>query len=206
VLLAMPEWLARVLVGTGRAYRVLRFMAKPVIAATLFNLAVIVTHIPGVVNTATPNAVLHYSLHFMVVMTALLMWTPVVGPFPELQISELAKLPYLFVQSVIPTVPAGWLTFAEGTVYRHYRQPVRVWGLTVTEDQQLAGAIMKVGGSVFIWTVMVYIYIRRVSPDWREDASYRRRPENGRASELTFDNVAEEFARSEAPREPPRVG
>jgi putative membrane protein len=206
ILLAMPEWLARVLIGNGRAYRALRFMAKPVIAAVVFNMAVIVTHVPSVVNTATPNAVLHYSLHFMVVMTALVMWTPVVGPLPELQINDLAKLPYLFVQSVIPTIPAGWLTFAEGTVYRHYRQPVRVWGLTVTEDQQLAGAIMKVGGSVFIWIVMVYIYIRRVSPDWRAEATYRRSPEDSQIGELTFDNVAAEFARTDAPHEPPRVG
>ncbi len=139
----------------------------------------------------------------MVVMTALLMWVPVVGPLPELHIGELAKLPYLFVQSVIPTVPAGWLTFAEGTVYRHYRQPVRVWGLSVTEDQQLAGAIMKVGGSVFLWSVMLCIFIRRVAPNWQDDAALTRRRQD---SELTFDDVAAEFAKSEAPHEPPRVG
>src|SRR3990170_3477078 len=49
-LLATPEWLLRVLVGTGRAYGVLRWLTKPVVAGLVFNLAVIVSHIPGVVN------------------------------------------------------------------------------------------------------------------------------------------------------------
>ena len=42
------------------------------------------------------------------------MWMPVCGPFPELRISYGGKMIYLFLQSVVPTVPAGWLTFADG--------------------------------------------------------------------------------------------
>ena len=37
-------------------------------------------------------------------------------------------------------------------MYSHYDQPVRVWGLSVTDDQQLAGAIMKLGG-MFLWAI-----------------------------------------------------
>ena len=85
-LLATPEWLLRVLVGNGRAYAVLRWLCKPVVAGVLFNLAVIVTHIPGVVNASVtsdePGAAL--LVHVMVVVTALLMWMPVCGPFQEL--------------------------------------------------------------------------------------------------------------------------
>ena len=55
-LLATPEWLLRVLVGNGRAYAVLRWLCKPVVAGVLFNLAVMVTHIPGVVNASVDVA------------------------------------------------------------------------------------------------------------------------------------------------------
>ena len=68
---------------------------------------------------------------------------------------------YLFVQSVVPTVPAGWLTFADGVVYKHYDEPVRVWGISVTDDQQLAGAIMKIGGSMFLWAIIVFMFFKR---------------------------------------------
>ena len=194
VLLATPTWLARLLVGTGRTWRIVVFMTKPVVAAVVFNVMVMVTHIPPVVNASVQSAPLHYSLHMLLVLTALLMWTPVVGPFPELRMSDAAKPIYLFLQSVVPTVPAGWLTFAEGVVYKHYDQPVRVWGISPTDDQQLAGAIMKIGGSIFLWSLVVFYFFKRFAPTWKEDNTYRRSP-------LTYEEVKSEFDSTPAPTE-----
>ena len=194
VLLATPTWLMRILVGTGRTWRVVKFMTKPVVAAVVFNVVVMVTHIPPVVNASVQSAPLHYSMHLVLVLTALLMWMPIVGPFHELRISDAAKPVYLFLQSVVPTVPAGWLTFAEGVVYKHYNQPVRVWGLSPTDDQQLAGAIMKIGGSIFLWSLVVFYFFKRFATNWNEQNSYRRSP-------LTFDQVKSEFDSTPAPTE-----
>ncbi len=194
VLLATPMWFLRLLIGTGRTWRIVKFMTKPVVAAVVFNVVVMVTHIPPVVNASVQSAPLHYSLHLLLVLTALLMWMPVVGPFPELRMSDAAKPIYLFLQSVVPTVPAGWLTFAEGVVYKHYNQPVRVWGISPTDDQQLAGAIMKIGGSVFLWSLVVFYFFKRFATTWKEDNTYRRSP-------LTFDQVKSEFDSSPAPTE-----
>jgi putative membrane protein len=174
ILLATPEWLLRTLIGQGRVYRVLRLMTKPVIAGVLFNAVVVITHIPAVVNHSVVSAPMHYSLHFTLVMVSLVMWMPVVGPLPELQISQMGKMMYLFAQSVVPTIPAGWLTFADGVVYKHYDQPVRVWGLTVTDDQQLAGAVMKIGGSFFLWGIVIFMFFKRFATDWKAEATYRR--------------------------------
>jgi putative membrane protein len=96
---------------------------------------------------------------------------------------------YLFLMSVIPTVPAAWLTFAEGVVYKHYDIPVRVWGLSVTTDQQLAGAIMKTGGSIFLF--------RRFIGRFSAEQTYKN-PEDT----LTFEAVRAEFERVPAAREP----
>jgi putative membrane protein len=194
VLLATPTWLMRLLVGTGRAYRIVTVMTKPVVAAVVFNLVVMVTHIPPVVNASVQSAPLHYSMHSLLVLTALLMWTPVVGPFHELRISDAAKPIYLFLQSVVPTVPAAWLTFAQGVVYKHYNQPVRIWNLSPTDDQQLAGAIMKIGGSIYLWALVVFYFFKRFAPTWKEDNTYRR-------PQLTFDDVKSEFDSSPAPTE-----
>jgi len=182
-------------VGTGKVRRVVVIMTKPVVAAVVFNVVVMVTHIPPVVNASVQSAPLHYSLHLLLVLSALVMWMPVVGPFHELRISDAAKPIYLFLQSVVPTVPAGWLTFAEGVVYKHYNQPVRVWGLSPTDDQQLAGAIMKVGGSIFLWSLVVFYFFRRFTPTWKEDNTYRRAP-------LTFEQVQSEFESAPPPHEP----
>jgi putative membrane protein len=209
-LLATPTWLMRVIVGDGRMYRGLTFMAKPVVAGVLFNLAIIVTHVPLVVNASVENGPLHYSLHLMVVLLSLLMWMPVVGPLPELHMTPLGKCIYLFLQSVVPTIPAAWLTFADGAVYSSYDQPVRVWGMTVTDDQQLAGAIMKTGGSIFLWALVIYFFFRRFAAGYQDEHNYRRAAQMPTAeitghdeSPLTTADVEREFARTPAaPTEP----
>lgn len=205
-LLATPEWLLRSLIGGGRLYRVLRWLCHPVAAGVLFNVTVMVSHVPGIVNASVDNGPLHYALHFGVVMTALLMWMPVCGPIPEFHIGTGAKMIYLFLQSVVPTVPAAWLTFAEGTVYRPYgEQPMRVWGLTVTDDQQLAGAIMKTGGSLFLWSIIVWMWFKRFSANHRNEHDYRRVPMGAMADvpagTLDYDDVERVFATTAPPDE-----
>jgi len=198
VLLATPEWLLRVLVGDGLTYRVVRFFAKPVVAAVLFNGMVMITHIPGVVNGTTVNGPLHFALHLLVVLAAVLAWMPVVGPLPELQMKPGGKMIYLFLFGVIPTVPAGWLAMAERPVYSHYGdQPVRVWNIDAIDDQQVAGLFMKVGGGVFLWTVVIYMFFKRFGRDEPQD-SYRRAPELT-DEPLTYDVVASAFDASKAP-------
>lgn len=206
-LLATPTWLARLLVGDGRTYRVMSWLAKPVVAGVIFNCAVMVTHVPGVVNASAQNGPLHYSLHALVVLTSLLMWMPVVGPLPELRIGAGGQMVYLFAQSFVPTVPAGWLTFSEGVVYKVYNHGPRVFGLSVTSDQQLAGVIMKIGGSVFLWTIIAVLFFKRFMHNWEAQNSFRRRamPDievvGHDDDELTFDEVERAFGESRAPSE-----
>jgi putative membrane protein len=169
VVLATPEWFVRTLVGNGRAYRALRFFSFPVRAGLLFNLGVVISHIPGVVNASVSNGPLHYFVHVLLVLTSILMWMPVCGPLKELQMAPMPKMIYLFLNSVVATIPAGWLTFAEGVVYKHYNIPTRVWGVSVSTDQQIAGAIMKLGGSIFLWTIIVAMFVKHFVKTFRDE-------------------------------------
>jgi putative membrane protein len=205
-LLATPEWMLRLIIGDGRFYRACTWFAKPIVVGLVFNVMVMITHVPIVVNASTENGLLHYSLHFLLVTTALMMWMPVLGPFPEWQIGPGAKCIYLFLMSVISAVPAGWLTFADGAVYKHYEQPVRVWGMSVTDDQQLAGAIMKIGGSMYLWVFIVYYFFKRFGSGFEEENTYVRAGRmplaevTGHDEEtLTFDHVTAAFERSDPP-------
>jgi putative membrane protein len=205
-LMSIPTWMAKTIIGDGRAYRVFRFFSSAVVAGVIFNISVMILHIPTLVNASADSAPLHYSLHLLVVTTALLMWCPVVGPFEELRISQLSKCIYLFLMSVVPTVPAGWLTFAEGTVYKHYNQPVRVWGLSPTEDQQIAGAIMKIGGGMFLWAIVVFLFFKRFSKNFEQENTYVRTERMPSAEitgndeqPLTFDQVQAAFDRTPPP-------
>lgn len=207
-LLATPTWLARVLLGQGRLYRTVKWFAHPVVAGVLFNGSVMILHIPMLVNASVENGPLHYLLHVMVVTTSLLMWMPVCGPVPEFRIGVAGAMIYLFLQSVVPTVPAAWLTFAEGVVYDAYDTPVRLWGISVVDDQQLAGAIMKTAGGLYLWAIVIYLFFTRFAKRYEESYDYKR---SGRIPTaeitgneefpLTTADVERAFAESAAPPE-----
>jgi putative membrane protein len=211
-LIATPEWLARLLVGKGRTYAVVKWLAYPITAGLLFTAITMVSHIPAVVNNSVENLTLHYTLHLLIVVLALNMWQPIVSPLPELRIGYGGKIMYLFLLSVMPMVPAGWLTFAEGVVYKVYDHGPEVWGMSPTEDQQLAGAIMKIGGSVYLWTIAIVIFFRRFMANWeaQQDFGNRHRipdaemaPTNDEAP-LTFEQVHEVFQSVPPADEPAR--
>ena len=172
MLIATPMWLYDLICAGPRARRIVNFLTKPVVAGLLFNCVIMVTHIPQMVNRSVSNGPLHYSLHVLVVTSALLMWFPICGPERSRHLGYGGKMIYLFLMSVVPTVPAAWLTFADGAVYKHYDIAVRVWGLSVTTDQQLAGAIMKTGGSIYLWTIVVVIFFRRFIGNFFTESNY----------------------------------
>jgi putative membrane protein len=113
---------------------------------------------------------------------------------------------YLFLQSVVPTIPAAWLTFAEDVVYKVYDTPVRLWGISAVEDQQLAGAVMKVGGGMYLWAIVIFLFFKRFANRHADTYDYRRgatMPDSEIIghddSPLTTADVDREFARSAPP-------
>ena len=202
ILLAIPKWMFDAVLGAGRVRKTFNWLAKPVIAGVLFNAIVMITHIPQIVNRSVSNAPLHYSMHVLLIVTALLVWVPICGPDRKLHLQSGGKMIYLFLMSVVPTVPAAWLTFAEGAVYKHYDTAVRVWGLSVTTDQQIAGAIMKTGGAIFLWSIVVFLFFKRFSAGFSAEQSYQKNSETSTEDVLTFKDVTDAFGRVPPAQEP----
>lgn len=207
-LMATPVWLARVLLGNGRAYRTVRWFTHPVVAGVVFNGMVMILHIPMIVNESIENGPLHYGLHVLVVSSSLLMWMPVCGPISEFRIGVAGTMIYLFLQSVVPTIPAAWLTFAEDVVYQAYDKPLRLWGISAVEDQQLAGAVMKTGGGLYLWTIVIVLFFKRFAARHAESHDYRRGTTMPDAEIVGHDEVpltTADIERAFATSVPPRV-
>ncbi len=162
-LLATPEWLARLIVSSDGSTGVwVRRLTRPIVAAVVFNLLIAVTHLTSVVNFSIENGVFHYFVHLCVFSAAILMWMPIVSPLPELRATYPGQMMFLFLNSILPTVPGGFLTFAEDPLYRVYDHPVRLWGVSAVDDQQAAGLIMKLGGGIYIWTIIAFLFFKWV--------------------------------------------
>jgi cytochrome c oxidase assembly factor CtaG len=96
---------------------------------------------------------------------------------------------YLFLISIIPTVPSGWLTFAEGVVYSAYDDAERLWDISAVDDQQVAGMIMKIVAGFYIWGIILVKFL-----GWaRTQESQNRRQPVTINRDLTFDDVQQAF-------------
>jgi putative membrane protein len=197
---AIPEWLARLIMAPGGRSGVwLKRLTHPVVAGVAFNFIQIVSHLPEVVKLSIENGAFHYGLHTAVFVTSLWMWIPVLSPIDELRPSLPGQMVYLFLMSVVPTVPAGFLTFAGGALYESYDHPVRLWGINVTDDQQIAGLLMKLGAGMYLWGWILVLFARwnRESQAEMELVPIKRvDPEGSLGDELTFEDVQAEFDHS----------
>ncbi len=171
LLLGTPTWLARLVVGQGRTYRAIGVATRLVPATLAFNAVVLLSHWPWIVDHVVPYAWLHYGVHVLTVGTALLVWTRICGPLPELRYPYPTQMVLLFAQTIVPVLPAGWLVFAQGVVYHSYDVTPRVFGLSVLYDQQLAGALMKLVGSTFLWVVIAVLFFRFAALDGDDRAT-----------------------------------
>ena len=194
---ATPEWFARLFLGgerPGRIARAVRQLARPAPAGIIFNAVIILLHAPQSVSLAARSGPAHYLLHLVLFASAFLMWMPVCGPLAELRLSAPTKMIYLFLQSIIPTIPAGWLTVAESVVYKHYDHEPRLWGIGAIADQQAAGAIMKIIGGMYLWGLIAVIFFRWAAAQERLNTrgrTFAREPTL--PDDLTFDDVVETF-------------
>jgi putative membrane protein len=213
-LLATPRWLADLILGRGKVRTVIRAAALPVVAGIAFNAMTMAVHWPALVNASVENGILHYVVHVVLVFTALMMWMPVCGPIEEWRMGIPAKMVYLFIMSVIPTVPGGWLTFAENAVYTAYDTPTRAFGISVQDDQQAAGVFMKLAAGGWLWfliTCQFFVWAFHHQRDEQELDRASRQPlppadddpdDTGADEPLTFEAVAEAFAATTAVPEP----
>jgi putative membrane protein len=200
-LLATPTWLARLVVGDGWfGGRVLRVLCRPVVAGVIFNAAILLTHWPTTVDLAVRSGPAHYLIHLFLVGASVLMWMPVCGPLPEYRLSPPGQMLYLFLMSVVPTVPAAWLTFADGVVYPAYDGSDRLFGISATDDQQIAGLTMKLLGGGFLWGIIVFLFFKWAADEERADRATIRivssRPQPSTVDEddvLTWDQVEDEL-------------
>ena len=204
LLLAVPEWLGKLIVVDGSVTaRVLRRVTHPLVAGVVFNALQGLMHWSAVVELSVRSGPFHYAMHLLMFASALAMWHPVVGPRRDWQLSEPAKMVYLFAMSIVPTVPAAWLTFAEGSVYPVYDHAQRLWDISVTADQQAAGAVMKVLGGFYLWTLIAIKFFRYSSEQRRLDAAERR--QRFKADTLTTADIEAEFERLGPPPAEPRL-
>lgn len=186
LLAGVPAWMARAILPP-RLMRVVRTLARPMIALAIFNALVVFTHWPKIVQASVGNEVLHFTIHAVLVLSAMIMWAPVLSPLLEIpRLSYPGQMMYLFLQSLVPTVPASFLTFGARPLYAIYERFPHPFGISTLGDQRAAGLIMKIGGGAILWIVISVVFFK-----------WQRQEESGGVDALALRDVNASLSRME---------
>lgn len=170
LIMGLTRAMADRLFGNRLVYPWLRHLARPVVAFAIFNLGLIVSHWPAAVNLSLRNELAHFLIHSFLFLSAILVWLPVLSPSTILpRLRPPMRMGYLFLNSIIPIVPAGFLTFSAAAIYTGYGDASLEFGLTAVDDQTIAGVIMKLGGTFLLWAVITVIWFRWVKEEQNFD-------------------------------------
>jgi cytochrome c oxidase assembly factor CtaG len=148
-LAALPSSTARALARTaaGRA----GLLAHPLAAGLLFAAIGLLVHLPALYDASVRNGWVHAVVHALFFASALLFWTPLLAPEPLAhRMSAPAKLAYLLLAMPAMAVVGVVLNSSAGVVYSPYAASARQLGISALGDQQLAGALMWVGGGTVL--------------------------------------------------------
>jgi putative membrane protein len=168
LLLGMPAWLLRRVLAPRRLFDTVRTLSRFIPALLIFNIVLVFTHWPLIVNEALRNGLVHFLVHALLLVSSLIVWMPIVSPLPEIpRLVPVLQMLYLFAWSVVPTVPASFLTFGESPLYKFYEHVPHLFGFSTLEDQQAAGLIMKIGAGLLLWMVIAVVFFRWASEEER---------------------------------------
>jgi putative membrane protein len=131
-------------------------ISNPWVAWLAHALAITAWHIPRFYEAALLNDFIHLLEHASFFLTALLYWRAVFRSGAHGQLNHGASMLYVFSMMMYQGVLGALITFSRSPWYPIYEESAAAWGLTLLEDQQLAGSIMWVPGNfvflvVFIW-------------------------------------------------------
>jgi putative membrane protein len=113
---------------------------------------------------------MHFVVHAGLFAAAVVAWMPVRSPTPALpRLRPPQQMLYLFFHSILPTIPASFLTFSSVALYPVYGDAALAWGLDPVSDQTIAGVIMKLAGGLLLWIAIAIIWFRWVAEERQWD-------------------------------------
>jgi cytochrome c oxidase assembly factor CtaG len=141
--------------------RALVFMARALPGIAAYNVIVIATHLPPVVDGLMATQLGSFVVDFSWLVAGMILWWPLAAPPEFRQMKMFGKIGYIFGATVVPTIPAMMMVFSDWPMYQLYELAPRVWiTFSANQDIQLAGLVMKILGDIPLWIAAAVIFFR----------------------------------------------
>lgn len=162
LLRALPhESLHDVLAQRPRLTNAIGGVTQPVVAAVLFTMVMVATHVPRVVDAVMQFQLGAFALDLAWLLSGLVFWWPVVVRYPERAgFNPIFRILYIFLGTQPHLFIAMWLLLSDFPVYATYELAPRVTGLTALQDQQVAGGIMIGIAEPIVFAFIAYVFFK----------------------------------------------
>lgn len=172
LLVGLPAWVFQPIIQHRRWNRVGAAITHPATAFVISNLLITAWHLPGPYDAALRHELVHVVQHGCFLIAGLLGWWPVFGPVPEWsRLSLPLQCVYLFVTSIPSGIVGAVVSLADPGLYHFYVSAPRLWGISLASDQEFAGVMMWVGGSMIYLLIITARFFRWAA---REEAKEAR--------------------------------
>jgi cytochrome c oxidase assembly factor CtaG len=160
--------------STSSIRKAIRLTTRPLLTLSIFNVVLLVTHLPPVVDGLMPLQLGAFAIDMAWLLAGLAFWFPVVrlGDSGEI-LSHPKRMLYLFAGTLLPTVPAAFMIFSNYPIYGLYELAPRVHDITARDDQQVAGLTMKIIGDLPFWLAFGLVFFR-----WAREESGGKGPDH----------------------------
>jgi putative membrane protein len=157
----VPGWMLRPLLRNPVLGAIARKVTRPAWCFVIFNLAIMIWHLPVFYNAAMANHNIHIVEHLVFMAAAVLMWWPLTSQLPELpRLPYPGQVLYCFLMSLPMSVVAVYITLADHILYPAYSSAPRIFPLSPMEDQLLGGLIMWVPGGLIFVIIMSVVFFK----------------------------------------------
>lgn len=173
-----PAWVLQPLANNRITNKIGWALTRPIVAGVLSTAIVAIWHFPGSYDLALKHEPVHIAQHGSFLIASLLAWWPVLGPmpaWPKIQSPPLQCL-YLFLYSIPAGLIGAFIAMSEPGFYDYYVSVQRIFGIDLEMDQQLAGLMMWVGGSMIYLLWITYIFLTWAGKEEAADRAQTRQP------------------------------
>ena len=143
-----------------RALDWLRVLTYPLVALPLWALSLYLWHLDALYVGSVHHPALHALQHACFVGFGVAMWMPLFGPLPKpVWFGNLARLVYINAVRLTGAILGNVLIWSNTVLYPGYAGD-RSFGITPLQDQNVAGAIMMVEGSLLTIGLFCWLFLR----------------------------------------------
>lgn len=185
IIKGIPWWVWKVTIEAPIIKTLFRIFTNPVVAAIIFAGMFSIYHLPAVLDFIKMDEFIHGAYTFVLFMSALLMYWPLVNTVPgQVEMKGLYKVGYIIANAVLITPACGLIIFADNPMYSTYTEG-EAWlkamelcvpsatlaGLSLTgpelftnmsaiDDQQLGGTLMKIIQEIIFAVLLFSVFVK----------------------------------------------